>query len=352
MSSDLIPPKQPGFLFHFVTEAPLWQQALVLVPLGLVAGHWVWWWVERMSLDLRACSPIPCRHCNQPLSFLSRLRARCSTCGFYYDPARLLTLLSTMACYLLLAGALLGKSQSLPEGGSIDWFHYRLLVQLLFVTLLIAATLIDLRLLIIPDEITAAGVLIGVLSALVVGNLQFLPVWLDWNDPLAQLYGPAIPQWIRDHHHLHGLIASLAGLVAGAGLICLVRTVSAWVLGMEAMGFGDVTLMAMIGSFLGWQPVVFVFMLAPLCGLVIGLSAWLVFRKTEMPYGPYLCAATLIILCNWRPLWQNYKWLFSDAQALLALLGAMTAALIVLLGLIRLYRLIPATPRHRTTDPK
>jgi len=347
MAHDLIPPKQPGFLFDFVTEAPLWQQALVLVPLGFLAGHFVWWWIERLSFDLGFRAPIPCRRCEIPLSLRSRLAARCSACGFHYDPARLLTVLSTVGCFVLLAWAYREKAQGLPDGGSIDWFHYRLPVQLVLVTLLIAATLIDLRLFIIPDEITASGVLIGLLSAFIIGNLQFVPVWLDWNDPMVKLHGPAVPQWIREHHHWHGLVVSLAGLVVGAGLICLVRLVSAWVLQMEAMGFGDVTLMAMIGSFLGWQPVVFVFMLAPLCGLIIGLATWLVFRKTEMPYGPYLSAATLIVLCCWGPLWQNYKWLFSDGQALLVLLGVMTCALIVMLGLIRLYRLIPATARQK-----
>ena len=36
------------------------------------------------------------------------------------------------------------------------------------------------------------------------------------------------------------------------------------------MGFGDVTLLAMIGAFVGWQGVIVVFFLAPFAGAVIG----------------------------------------------------------------------------------
>ena len=59
----------------------------------------------------------------------------------------------------------------------------------------------------------------------------------------------------------------------------------------EAMGFGDVTLMAMIGSFLGWQTSPMVFFLAPLAGLVVGLIQWFAYRDNVIPYGPFLCLA-------------------------------------------------------------
>ncbi len=56
----------------------------------------------------------------------------------------------------------------------------------------------------------------------------------------------------------------------------------------EAMGFGDVTLMAMIGSFLGWQPCSGDLLVAPFAGLVIGLFSLILHRQSEIPYGPFL----------------------------------------------------------------
>ena len=62
-------------------------------------------------------------------------------------------------------------------------------------------------------------------------------------------------------------------------------------LAARAMGFGDVTLMAMIGSFLGWQPCLVIFFLAPFAGLAIGLFSLVLHRQSEIPYGPFLCLA-------------------------------------------------------------
>ncbi|MEN6407968.1 MAG: A24 family peptidase, partial [Thermoguttaceae bacterium] len=68
-----------------------------------------------------------------------------------------------------------------------------------------------------------------------------------------------------------GLLSSLVGAAVGGGLIWAVRIIGKAVLRREAMGFGDVTLMAMIGAFLGWQPCLVVFFLAPFAGLVVGI---------------------------------------------------------------------------------
>ncbi len=81
----------------------------------------------------------------------------------------------------------------------------------------------------------------------------------------------------------------------------------------EAMGFGDVTLMGMIGAFLGWQAAVLTFFLAPFLGLAHAAWKLLKYLKKrisggqlsgadrEIPYGPYLsmAAATLFFLWKW-----------------------------------------------------
>jgi leader peptidase (prepilin peptidase)/N-methyltransferase len=125
------------------------------------------------------------------------------------------------------------------------------------------------------------------------------------------MQGPPVPAWIAVHPHWHGLAVSLAGLVVGGGSVWVVRILGQWVLKREAMGFGDVILMAAIGSFLGWQPTLIVFFLAPLCALVVVAACWVFRRDREIPYGPYLSLATLVVIVGWKQIWPATERFFS-----------------------------------------
>ena len=70
------------------------------------------------------------------------------------------------------------------------------------------------------------------------------------------------------------------------------------------MGFGDVTLMAMIGAFLGWQAGLLVFFLAPFAGIVLGLLVVVLRRDSEIPYGPFLCLGAVAVLVFWASFWR------------------------------------------------
>ncbi|HEY4312094.1 MAG TPA: A24 family peptidase [Pirellulales bacterium] len=109
--------------------------------------------------------------------------------------------------------------------------------------------------------------------------------------------------WFFGGERWLGLVSSLLGMAACGGLIWAVRIAASWALAREAMGFGDVTLMAMIGSFLGWQTSPMVFFLAPLAGLFVGLIQWFVKRNNVIPYGPFLCLAALFVIVKWGPIW-------------------------------------------------
>jgi leader peptidase (prepilin peptidase) / N-methyltransferase len=111
--------------------------------------------------------------------------------------------------------------------------------------------------------------------------------------------------WLRSHEAWHGLMSALIGLAVGAGMIWMIRFVGGATLRQEAVGFGDVTLMAMIGAFLGWQAVIIVFFIAPFIGAVFGIIQWLLIRQNVLPYGPFLCLGALITMLFWAPLW-NY----------------------------------------------
>src|SRR5262249_49106476 len=103
--------------------------------------------------------------------------------------------------------------------------------------------------------------------------------------------------------HLHGLCMSLAGIVVGGGIIWAVRIVGQRALKREAMGVGDVILMAMIGSFVGWQGTLIGFVMSLVAAVVIALPLWLIWRDHELPFGPYLSLGALLLLIFGRRLW-------------------------------------------------
>src|SRR5262249_21062104 len=114
---------------------------------------------------------------------------------------------------------------------------------------------------------------------------------------------------------MQGFLVGLVGLLVGAGLTQLVRKSAGFVLRREAMGIGDVDLMAMIGAFLGWQAAGFTFFLAPFFGLVqpawkllVQLKSWIVGGQLsaldhEIPFGPYLSMAAATLYFGWPWLW-------------------------------------------------
>jgi leader peptidase (prepilin peptidase)/N-methyltransferase len=128
------------------------------------------------------------------------------------------------------------------------------------------------------------------------------------------------------------LESSLIGLAVSAGLVWLTRSGASLALGREAMGMGDVTLMAMVGVWLGWQPAVLTFFLATFIGLGHGLFQLLRHRENELPYGPSLCLAAAVVTVAWRPIWQLTEPFFVDPLQLGMVLG-----LVVVLTAVTLF---------------
>ena len=57
------------------------------------------------------------------------------------------------------------------------------------------------------------------------------------------------------------LVASALGILTGGGLVYACSIFGKWLFKKEAMGFGDVKLMGMIGGFVGWKLAITVFLL-------------------------------------------------------------------------------------------
>jgi hypothetical protein len=135
--------------------------------------------------------------------------------------------------------------------------------------------------------------------------------------------------------HWAGLLTGLAGMAVGGGTIWIVRVLGSLVLGREAMGFGDVTLLAMIGAVLGWQAAVIVFFLAPFAGLVVGGLQWILHGESEIPYGPFLCLAALVTVTAWGPIWAWAGTIFTLGWVLLVVLLVCLSMIVVLLPIVR-----------------
>lgn len=81
----------------------------------------------------------------------------------------------------------------------------------------------------------------------------------------------------------------------------------------EAMGMGDVKLLAGIGAFLGWQLVCLTLFLASVAGGLVSLVLLALHKKdwqSRIPFGPYLALGALICLCVGHQLVGWYLHLF------------------------------------------
>ncbi len=167
-----------------------------------------------------------------------------------------------------------------------------------------------------------------VLSRRVLRELARPP--LAWIGLVGAL-GIAAVWWLGGAHWV-GLLTALVGMIGGAAMVWAVRIVGSAALRREAMGFGDVTLMMMVGSFLGWQAGIFIFFLAPFAGLVVGVATVVLRRDNVIAFVPYLCLAAVAVIVMWGHIW-NAR--FGGIQGLFGvpwLVPAMLAVCVVMLG--------------------
>ena len=297
---------------------------------------------------------------NIPILSYFVLRGRCRDCGEHFSPRYML--IEALTAWLF--GVVFWLHVAQAPAGQANPLAYA--CHMALVAALIVATFIDLDLQIIPDSVTVPGMLLGLAMGWLVPGAVLHPIldpapapvglgqweklifglmvllgWTLWagsivwqvriaHVPMASaevvLLGASFlylggrtavlagfpsnwpvlgwPAWFAAHPHWQGLATSTVGLLVGAGLVWIVRVIGSAALRKEAMGFGDVTLMGMVGAFLGWQPAVIVFFLAPFFGLVVGLAQWITRGNKVIPYGPFLSLATLVVLLLWDPIWR------------------------------------------------
>ena len=240
---------------------------LVLFAIGACVGSFLnvcIWRLPREESVVRPRSHCPhCRHLiawydNLPMVSYLLLGARCRHChGAIHWRYPLVEALSGVSAVVLL-----NRFGTGPIG----------VIYLCFVWALIAVTFIDLEHQIIPDEISLGGLVVGlVLSGLV-----------------PQLHGT--------DQILLGLRRAGLGAVVGAGSLYATGVMGSLIFRKEAMGGGDVKLLGMAGTLLGWKLVMLTFFLAPLLAIVPGLCVLLFKRSHVIPYGPFLSLALVVSL--------------------------------------------------------
>jgi len=134
-----------------------------------------------------------------------------------------------------------------------------------FFSALLVISYIDLDYQIIPDAITLPGIALGVLAAVLA-----LPI---------------------------GLLDSVLGLLLGGGVLFALAWISPYLFGKEGMGGGDIKLLAMIGAFLGWKPVLLTMLIGAILGAIVGvaLMALKILRRDQyLPFGPFLAFGAVI----------------------------------------------------------
>jgi leader peptidase (prepilin peptidase)/N-methyltransferase len=252
----------------------------VVFVFGLIVGSFLNVCIVRMPRGGSIVSPPShCPRCqsgikfydNIPLISFLLLRGKCRNCG---EPISWRYPLVELTNALIYVGIV-----------SEFWLGGEAFMMMALCSSLIVITIIDYDHMIIPDKITLPGMLVG---------LTLAPFFMSpLGDPLPFNLEALIP---HAGPYLTGFLNSLIGLILGGGLLLSIGWAWEKLRHIEAMGGGDVKLMGMVGSFLGWKGALLTIMLGALTGSVIGVLLIVLKRhKLEklIPFGPFLAAGAL-----------------------------------------------------------
>ena len=263
-------------------------QGIILIQLwifglGLIIGSFLNVCIHRIPEGISIVWPASkCVYCskrivwydNIPVLSYLFLRGKCRHCQRKISAQYPIVEFLTGIVFLLLFRSIL-----MVSGGIICAYVFFVI----FCCLLIVGSFVDLRLHIIPNEITYTGLILAPIASLLCTGFHNLNSSLGYFDNSAN-------QWIDS------FLASLIGIFVSGGLIYLCGVFGKLVFRKDAMGFGDVKLMGMIGGFLGWKLAVATFFVAPFFGLLFGLPKLILKRGNVIPYGPFLSLAAFICL--------------------------------------------------------
>lgn len=204
-------------------------------------------------------------HDNIPVLSYALLRGRCRDCGqrisLLYPVVEILT-----AIVFLLEYGRYGLTIEFAKG-------------LVFAMLMIVLIFTDLRERRIPHRISIPGIALGLAFSLL-APVDNRPIgWL-----LAR--GNIVPSAV-----LLSLLGALAGALIGGGLFFVMGEIFYHLRHKEGLGFGDVMLMLVVGTFLGPPLTLMTILLGSLLGTFIAIPLTMIssnFRSYQWPYGTFL----------------------------------------------------------------
>ena len=263
--------------------------------LGAVTGSFLNVCVHRLPRGfLLHRPPSHCPFCNEavrwydnvPIVSYLLLGRRCRFCGVRISPRYALV-------EALTGGIFLYITWRLTRGPAVD--YPRLGVYVALASALVGASFVDFEFRIIPDEISIPGALLAPVVALLWPHLH-LEGGVDpfVVGPLAALAGAAPGANPR----FCAVLSSLVGIGVGYGVVWALGVLGRALFHKEAMGYGDVKLMAFVGGFLGWRLALLTVVLGACIGAVVGILSLLRSRDTRMPFGPYLSLGALVAMLH------------------------------------------------------
>jgi leader peptidase (prepilin peptidase)/N-methyltransferase len=93
-----------------------------------------------------------------------------------------------------------------------------------------------------------------------------------------------------------GFLGSLWGFFVGGAVVWAARILGTMAFSKEAMGLGDVYMMAAAGTIIGPIFVLIAFFIAPFFGLAWAAYQMLSEKTRQIPYGPFLSLAILVVM--------------------------------------------------------
>jgi leader peptidase (prepilin peptidase)/N-methyltransferase len=254
------------------------ETIIIIICFGLAWGSFLNVVIYRLPLRMSLGKPSSsCPHCNEKIKFYDNipvfsfllLRGKCRHCkgriSLRYPLVELLTAVSFLLLY----------SQH-----SLSFFFF---ASCLFTCALIALGFIDFYHQILPDEITLPGLLLALIYSLFRTDLN--------------------------------LRQALIGAVAGAGFLLFIYVAYYLLRKQEGLGLGDVTMMLLIGAYLGWRQAFFTLILASFVGALVGIF-FILYKKKDfkysLPFGTFLAPAAFAALLWGERIINAYLSLFKN----------------------------------------